>query len=77
MNNRKSIASFTEVIDVFGSCAALGAEIGEKAGTVRQWRSRNRIPPDRWLRVAEAARNRGNRRITVALMARLAAGARR
>jgi len=73
MNNRKSIASFADVIDAFGSCAALGAEIGENTGTVRQWRNRNRIPPDRWLGVAQAAKRCSERRITVALLARLAA----
>ena len=73
MDNRKSPTSFAAVIDAFGGCAALGAEIGEQAGTVRQWRKRNRIPPDRWLGVAQAAKRCGDRRITVALMARLAA----
>jgi hypothetical protein len=75
MNRRNSIGSFAEVIDVFGSCAALGAALGEKSGTVRQWRNRNRIPPDRWLGVAQAAKRLGENRISVALMARLAARA--
>jgi hypothetical protein len=73
MSKRKSIASFVEVIDAFGSCAALGEEIGEKVGTVRQWRNRNRIPPNRWLGVAQAAKRCGASHITVALLARLAA----
>ena len=77
MNNRKSIASLAEVIETWGSCAALGAETGERAGTVRQWRNRNRIPPDHRLSIAQAARKRGDRRITVALMARLAVTATR
>jgi hypothetical protein len=73
MNNRKSLASFAAVIEALGGCAALAAEIGEQVGTVRQWRNRNRIPPDRWLGMAQAAKRCGERRVTVALMARLAA----
>lgn len=41
------------------NAAALGADIGEDDGKVRQWRNRNSIPPDYWRRIIAAAAANG------------------
>ena len=68
--------SFSEIVDLWPSFAAMADDIGAKANTVAKWHLRDRISPDCWLAVAEAAERRGYDGVTVDLMARLAAGTR-
>jgi len=44
-----------------GNAEALAEDIGESGVMVRQWRSRNSIPPRYWIRIMERARRRGAR----------------
>jgi hypothetical protein len=66
------ITSFSDVIDAFGTAEKLAAAIGERGGTVRQWRARNSIPSEYWPRVADAAKQAGIDGITVDALLALA-----
>jgi hypothetical protein len=43
-----------------GNAEALAEEIGEKGVTVRQWRNRGSIPPEKWALIIEKAATRGH-----------------
>lgn len=47
--------SFADVIALWDTATDLAREIGQKAGTVRQWRNRGAIPPEYWQAVIAAA----------------------
>lgn len=64
--------TFADVIDRFPSAEALGALIGKKGVTVRQWRYRNSIPVGHWVDVAQAAQESGFDDITVDALCRIA-----
>lgn len=61
--------TFAEVIKELGGSAVAARGIGEKAGTVRQWRRRGRIPSEYWARIVEFAVSRGKTTITEAVLA--------
>lgn len=64
---------FSDVIEELGGSAVLGRAIRQKDGTVRQWRLRDNIPPEYWPSIISYAKARGNREITAASLADLAA----
>jgi hypothetical protein len=61
--------SFTEVIDRLGGSAAVARGLGRRAGTVRQWRNRNSVPPVHWSRLVAYARARGEAGVTHEILA--------
>jgi hypothetical protein len=63
--------SFRDVIASFGGPAPLATALGLTPEKVRLWRHRNAIPLDRWDDVVNAARARGEERITHELLCRL------
>lgn len=65
--------TFADVIDLWETATALAADIGEKEGTVRQWRNRDRIPADCWTTIVEAAAKRGIKGVTPTKLAEIAA----
>ena len=65
--------TFRDVIDCWQSNQILADDIGEKLGTVRKWRVRDSIPPDKWEAVIDMARRRRIKGITAQLFIRLAA----
>ena len=64
--------SFQEVIKAFG-VADLAADLNVAANTVKQWHTRDKIPDEHWLAVAEAAKRRGIRGVTPSTLAALSA----
>ncbi len=64
---------FRAVINLWKPAEALAADLGQRGGTVRQWRARNFIPPEHWNGVVDAAIRRGFAAVTLALLASLAA----
>lgn len=64
--------TFRDIIDLWPTPDVLAAEIGENVWTVRKWKQRGRIPANRWLAVAGAARAKGSH-ITAEQMAKMAA----
>lgn len=66
--------TFAAVIDSWPdpSPVTLADDIGEEAGTVRQWRSRNTLPPRVWVAIVAAAGRRGVAGISLECLARLA-----
>jgi len=65
--------TFVDIIALWGTAAALAADLGEKPGTVRQWRSRNNIPAEKWAALIAAARRRRFKTVTAEALARIAA----
>ncbi len=51
--------SYRDVIDQWPSVSELASDIGEKAFTVRKWRTRNSIPAEKWDALLKAAKKRG------------------
>lgn len=73
--------SFQDVIASWPSIADLAADLSTPAAklepnTVKQWKTRDKIPDEHWLAVAEAAKRRGLKRITVEKLAALSAAKR-
>jgi hypothetical protein len=64
---------FRAVISLWKPVENLADDIGQKGGTVRQWRLRNFIPPEHWSDVVAAARLRGFAGVTLELLAAFAA----
>lgn len=44
----------SEIVDEKGGPAVFAAEIGHRAGAVRQWKHRNRFPRDAWPEIIKA-----------------------
>lgn len=65
--------SFADIIDLWPTATELAAELGEKEGTVRQWKNRNSIPADRWPAIVGASARRGFRQVTYEILAAIAA----
>ena len=65
--------TFREVIDLWATPAEMASDIGEKPGTVRQWRFRDKIPAEKWLPVAAAAQKKGFPQITFEALDEIAA----
>lgn len=65
--------TFVDVIELWPTAVQMAAELGELEVTVRAWKRRKSIPADRWLRVIEAARQRGIKNLSLDLFAKLAA----
>lgn len=49
------------MIKLWPSPDDLAADVGAKPDTVRKWRTRNRIPPEWWQPIIQAAETRGTR----------------
>lgn len=73
MNTAATIKRFADVIDLWPSAAAYGADIGIEAGTARQMRNRDSIPSEHWKATVEAAALRGFAGVTLERLAVLAA----
>ena len=67
-----SVTSFSSVIELWDSQAAMAADIGARAPAVSKWRERGNIPSEWWTRVlaTEKAKTAG---LSADLFARLAA----
>lgn len=65
--------TFREIIDAWPSAFTLADDIGEREGTIRQWRHRDRIPSTKWRAMIEAAKRRRISGITPARLVDLAA----
>jgi hypothetical protein len=63
--------SFADVIRLWPSAEQLADDLGIKGVTVRQWRNRNSIPAEHWLRLIEVGRARALS-VTLDDLARLA-----
>jgi hypothetical protein len=73
----RRLRSFSELIGLWDSRAALGEDCDVDAGVVKQWDRRNSIPSAYWgAVVAGAARRKIEPEITFELLSRLAAGRR-
>ena len=64
--------SFADVIRLWPSAEQLADDLRIKGVTVRQWRNRNSIPAEHWIRLIEVARARALS-VTLDDLARLAA----
>jgi hypothetical protein len=66
--------TFSAIIDLWPEPAPVtfAADLGEEAGTCRQWRTRNTIPPRVWKRTVEAAATRGLGGVTLDVLAKIA-----
>lgn len=53
------VRTFRDVIGLWPSPDALAGEIGARVETVRKWRQRDRIPPEWWEPVIQAAQGKG------------------
>lgn len=67
--------TFANIIDLWPQPAPVtfADDIGEEAGTCRQWRNRETIPPRVWTRVVAAAERRGIPGVTFEGLAKIAA----
>ena len=63
--------TFREIIDLWGTYAALAHDVGEKYVTVQQWHFRDRIPARVWPKVVEAAKAKGHSSVTLEALATL------
>lgn len=52
------LETFSAVIDRWPTQAILADDTGATPGMVKQWKYRDNIPPEYWLRVAAAAKRR-------------------
>lgn len=64
--------TFSSIIDLWPSAAALASDLDEKDVTVRKWRNRNSIPGEKWLRLVRAAERRGFCGVTLGRLAQIA-----
>ena len=64
--------SFRDIIGLWPSCEALGADLNENGNAVRKWRLRDSVPPSHWAAVVASANSRGIEGVTLNLMAELA-----
>lgn len=58
-----------DVLNLWPTGEALAKDVGMKATAVRHWRRTGRIPPYRYDQVIEAAKRRGFKGVTYALLA--------
>ncbi len=56
---RLAMHTFREVIAAWPSLETLAEDAGVSANTAKQWRTRNKIPDERWAAVAAGADRRG------------------
>lgn len=70
------MTTFADIIDLWPkpSPVTLADDLGEHAGTVRQWRNRAVLPDRVWKKVVAAAENRGIEGVTLEVLATIAAG---
>lgn len=64
--------SFVQIIDAFGGPSAFGEAIGIPDSHARAMKARKSIPDGYWLKVVEAARERGIKDVTLESFASLA-----
>lgn len=64
--------TFSAIISLWKSAVELAGDIDVKPGSVRQWISRNRIPPEYWNSIVRAAAGRGFTEVTLSLLADIA-----
>ena len=67
------LQTFTAVIARWDTQTLLADDVGATPGMVRQWRYRDNIPPEYWLRVAAAAKRRKFYGISLNSLAEIAA----
>ena len=73
MNKVYDVASFAEIIEIFGGSAELAKVLYiQDPARVRQWKAKNRIPAIWWGPIADAARRRKMAGITRTRMEELA-----
>ena len=65
--------TFADVIELWETAEAFGAEVGVTGLVARTWKRRNNIPARHWTAVVAAARHRGHAQVTLHVLARLAA----
>lgn len=65
--------SFREVIKAWPSLEDFASDADANPNTAKQWRTRNKIPDDRWHRIVRAASKRGIRGVTPEVLSALAA----
>ena len=54
----KKVSTHKQILNMWPSLDSLVADIKDKKVTVKQWKNRNRIPPDRWVDLVAAAQVR-------------------
>lgn len=64
-------ATVDDIIDALGGTGAVAQARGLTPSTVSSWRKRQSIPGDRWMDLAELARERGVAGVTVESLAAL------
>jgi hypothetical protein len=64
--------TFPEIIALWPSAEALGADIGEPGLNVRAWKRRKAIPPEHWVALVAAADRRGIDGVTYERLAHIA-----
>jgi len=67
------MTTFSEICRLWGSDRQLAEDTGQSEFTVQKWRQRNKISARHWIRIVEAAKKRGFRQVTLALLASIAA----
>ena len=64
--------TFKEIIRLWPSCEALGADVGASGNTVRKWLFRDSVPGTHWASLVKSASERGITGVTVDLLAKIA-----
>lgn len=65
--------TFREVIAAWPSLESLADDAGVSANTAKQWRTRNKIPDERWEAVVAGAARRGIASVSLEVLASLSA----
>jgi hypothetical protein len=68
-----AMRSVSEILETLGGSTAVAAALDLPFTTVASWKARSSIPVPYWKPLAEAARQRGVRGLTVDVLAELAA----
>jgi len=58
MIKNNKVTTHKQIIELWPSIGSVCADLDEKFSTVKQWKYRNSIPSDRWVKIVEAARER-------------------
>lgn len=70
---RPRMQTFADIINLWDTAEAFGADLGITGLRARQWRNRNSIPPEWWTATVEAAKRRDLGGVSLQLLADLAA----
>ena len=70
MHNYLCMQRISDILAKWPSTTDLAVDLGVKRGLLAVWRHRNRIPPQYWLRLTEAATRRRISDVTLDMLVR-------